>query len=264
MPTEQENVQYLYLVLTNGSHIPQIDWDAVAEALDLKKGAVSKRWSRLKNSMDAGEAPGPSVYKFLWLCIKHSTRDKVLNWSEIAQQCGTTVGAASKRYSRMKQAFDAGDAPPGSAQGTPAPKTSARATPKKCKVPNTTSDLTPTPKRKRATPKKKAVEEDDEEHTDIESQLEHDEDEEMQTPKRAKVTSKMRTKKEASMSVSNSEAKTFIKGDVEDAFKDDVEDESKDAESFVDAQEWVNDLVAGSTIGDDEDHDSRELSPRFI
>jgi hypothetical protein len=55
----------------------QIDWDAVAEALDLKKGAVSKRWSRLKKSMDAGEAPGPSVYKFLWLCIKHSTRDKV-------------------------------------------------------------------------------------------------------------------------------------------------------------------------------------------
>jgi hypothetical protein len=45
--------------------------------MDLKKGAVSKRWSRLKTSMDANQIPTASVYTFLWLCVKHSTRDKV-------------------------------------------------------------------------------------------------------------------------------------------------------------------------------------------
>jgi hypothetical protein len=45
--------------------------------MDLKKGAVSKRWSRLKQSMDKGQTPSDSVYQFLWLCVKHSTRDKV-------------------------------------------------------------------------------------------------------------------------------------------------------------------------------------------
>jgi hypothetical protein len=55
----------------------QIDWEAVGAAMDLKKGAVSKRWSRLKTSMEKGESPGGSVYNFLWLCLKHSNRDKV-------------------------------------------------------------------------------------------------------------------------------------------------------------------------------------------
>jgi hypothetical protein len=55
----------------------QIDWDAVGGAMDLKKGAVSKRWSRLKMSMEKGETPSGSAYKFLWICLKHSTRDKV-------------------------------------------------------------------------------------------------------------------------------------------------------------------------------------------
>jgi hypothetical protein len=55
----------------------QIDWDAVGGAMDLKKGAVSKRWSRLKTSMEKGETPNGSAYKFLWICLKHSTRDKV-------------------------------------------------------------------------------------------------------------------------------------------------------------------------------------------
>lgn len=168
----------------------------------------------------------------------------------------------------MKQAFEASDAPPGSAPGTPAPKASAKVTPKKSKAPNTAGDLTATPKRKHATPKKKAVEEDDGEDTDIESKLEDDEDEEMQTPKKAKVASKKRTKQEASMSIPSSEATTFIKGEVEDAFKDVVEDNIKNQpeaeEDFADAQEWVNDLAGGNTIADDEEYGSRELSPRFL
>jgi hypothetical protein len=45
--------------------------------MDLKKGAVTKRWSRLKKAMENGEAPGPSVYQFPWLCVKHSSLNKV-------------------------------------------------------------------------------------------------------------------------------------------------------------------------------------------
>jgi hypothetical protein len=55
----------------------QIDWDAIGAAMKLKKGAIMKRWSRLKKSMQDGQKPGGSVYQFLWLCVKHSKRDKV-------------------------------------------------------------------------------------------------------------------------------------------------------------------------------------------
>lgn len=27
--------------------------------------------------MDGGKNPGPTAYEFLWLCVKHNTRDKV-------------------------------------------------------------------------------------------------------------------------------------------------------------------------------------------
>lgn len=47
--------------------------------MNLKKEAVTKRWSRLKQSMKKGETPSGSVYTFLWLCLKHSSRDKVSN-----------------------------------------------------------------------------------------------------------------------------------------------------------------------------------------
>lgn len=56
---------------------PQVDWDAVGEALELSRGAVNKRWSRLKKAMEKEEAPSGSTYPFLWLCVKHSIRDKV-------------------------------------------------------------------------------------------------------------------------------------------------------------------------------------------
>jgi hypothetical protein len=45
--------------------------------MNLNKGAVTKRWSRLKQSMEKGETPSGSVYQFLWLCVKHAKRDKV-------------------------------------------------------------------------------------------------------------------------------------------------------------------------------------------
>ncbi|KAF2273584.1 uncharacterized protein EI97DRAFT_480598 [Westerdykella ornata] len=119
MPTEEENVQYLYLVLTAGG-TPTIDWSAVtADLAPLKIGAVKKRWSRLKQALEQGKNPGPSAQQLLWLCVKHSSRDKPLDWNLIAEKCNTTPGAASKRYSRMKQAFESGTAvPPASASAT--------------------------------------------------------------------------------------------------------------------------------------------------
>lgn len=50
---------------------------AVSKALDLSPGATSKRWSRLKQAMEQGKYPSAGSYGFLWLCVKHSTRDKV-------------------------------------------------------------------------------------------------------------------------------------------------------------------------------------------
>ncbi|KAF1993008.1 hypothetical protein P154DRAFT_107178 [Amniculicola lignicola CBS 123094] len=106
MPSDEDNVKYLYTVLTAAGP-PSVDWAAVGTALDLKPGAVSKRWSRLKQGMEKGNPPA-TAHPFLWLCMKHSTREKAPDWHDIAQKCNTTAGAASKRYSRMKQAFENG------------------------------------------------------------------------------------------------------------------------------------------------------------
>lgn len=101
MPTDEENVQFLYQVLMSGgtpnvsfaSDLPRdeavrvqerqdsnaykIDFKAVAEALDLKVGATNKRWSRLKQTMAQNKAPPATTYQFLWFCVKHSEREKV-------------------------------------------------------------------------------------------------------------------------------------------------------------------------------------------
>ncbi|KAH7116073.1 hypothetical protein B0J11DRAFT_571812 [Dendryphion nanum] len=109
--SEHENTQYLYLVLTDGG-APSIDFNKVTQELDIKKGATTKRWSRIKIAMASGKNPGGSAYQFLWLCLKHSTRDKAYDWESIAKACNTTAGAASKKYSRLKIAFEKGEAAP--------------------------------------------------------------------------------------------------------------------------------------------------------
>jgi hypothetical protein len=228
--------------------------------MDLKKGAVSKRWSRLKKAMENGEAPGGSVYKFLWLCLRHSDRDKVsthcqrplhtgifsahvliiaqaMDWKVIADQCGTTAGAASKRYSRMKQAFESGADAPSSNAGSPAPTTPSKATPGK-KTAAADGQATPTPKRKRGSPKEKAVGEEEPQDDDEEIKIkpEHDdteqsEDEDVKkTPKKkAKATPKPKANGKAAAPMTQ-----FIMlpppdvdrdGDEEDDVMDSVEDE---------------------------------------
>ncbi|KAG9194673.1 hypothetical protein G6011_04708 [Alternaria panax] len=165
MPSEAENIKYLYLVLTNDGD-PIIDWDAVSAALDLKKGAVTKRWSRLKQAMKKNEAPGGTTYQFLWLCVKHHTRTQPPNWNEIAAKANTTSGAASKRYSRMKKVFEENEtAPTSPIKNTPV---KSRNTPNfTAKKPDKTttssadgvedSQTTPTTKRKRVPPKNKVA-----------------------------------------------------------------------------------------------------------
>ncbi|RMZ72604.1 exocyst complex component exo84 [Pyrenophora seminiperda CCB06] len=178
MVSESENIQYLYVVLTNNgkpsvssaptSHqhyadIHKIDYEAVGTAMDLNKKAVCKRWSRLRQTLDKGEQPSPWTYQFLWLCVKHSTRDQPFNWAEIASKCNTTSGAASKRFSRMKIEFEGGEAPPSSpaAKATPA---KLKATPKSRVKKNEiatdsdedTADTQDTPVKAKAIPKVKA------------------------------------------------------------------------------------------------------------
>ncbi|KAF2473773.1 uncharacterized protein BDR25DRAFT_386651 [Lindgomyces ingoldianus] len=111
MSSDEENVKYLYLVLTTAGP-PTINWVAVGKDLDLKPSATSKRWSRLKISIAEGKNPGPTAYQFLWLCVKHCTDKKAPNWNLIAEKCGTTSAAASKRYSRLKLAIEKGEIMP--------------------------------------------------------------------------------------------------------------------------------------------------------
>ncbi|KAF2645281.1 hypothetical protein P280DRAFT_475841 [Massarina eburnea CBS 473.64] len=119
MPTEDENINFLYLVLTN-SGPPTLDIPTISSALGLNNGATSKRWSRLRSAMEEGKNPGSTAYQFLWLAVKHSDREgKSLDWKDIAAKCNTTPGAAAKRYSRMKKAFEEGKDAPGSVGGTP-------------------------------------------------------------------------------------------------------------------------------------------------
>ncbi|KAF1838103.1 hypothetical protein BDW02DRAFT_594976 [Decorospora gaudefroyi] len=159
MPTEAENIQYLYLILTNDGN-PDIDWDAVGGALNLNKVAVTKRWSRLRQSMNKDEAPGGSTYQFLWLCVKHHKRTTPLNWAEIATQANTTTGAASKRYSRMKKAFEDHETAPTTASPASNKKNKTPTKPRaKKNIPTATpsSSADDTPKRKRAAAPKKTV-----------------------------------------------------------------------------------------------------------
>ncbi|KAF2708896.1 hypothetical protein K504DRAFT_468120 [Pleomassaria siparia CBS 279.74] len=188
MPTDEENTLYLYLVLTDGG-MPSIDFDEVGKSLNLQKGAVSKRWSRLKQAMNENKPPGPTAYPFLWLCIKHSSLKKAPDWNAIAKKCNTTPGAASKRYSRMKQAFETGAAAPNSAGGKGANNDAASPT-----------KASPA-KRKRApaTPRKKAAattetDEDGVENVEDGMDVDEGEEESKPKPKRVRTPAKPRAK----------------------------------------------------------------------
>jgi hypothetical protein len=187
-----------------------------------------------------------------------------MNWNEIAEQCNTTAGAASKRYSRMKQAFEAGGGPPGSNPASPAPKTLSKTTRRKAKATTTDGEATPIPKRKRATLKKKAV---GEEEMEAKSDVEYDE-EDMGGTKKAKVVrpkatpkpkadSNVLVKKEAILPEPTNGIENEIEAEVED-FVD-----AQEWANSVDARKWVHDLVGGSTTTDEESHSMRGFHKRL-
>jgi hypothetical protein len=177
------------------------------------------------------------------------TINQAMDWQEIAEKCGTTAGAASKRYSRMKQAFEAGDAAPENNPASPTPKTTSKATPRKSKASTTDGEATPTPKRKRATPKKKAVDEDDAQ-VKPDPEIE-DEDEDMESPtKKAKVAKPKATPKSKAKGKMNAKVDDDADMMTPEPIREPTtpvkkEDGDGEFDNFIDAQEWVNELVGG-------------------
>jgi hypothetical protein len=180
---------------------------------------------------------------------------QAMDWNDIASKCGTTSGAASKRYSRMKQAFEAGGAPPAGNPASPASKAAA-----------VDGEATPTPKRKRAIKKKVASE--DEVEAEIKSERDAEEDEDMHTPKKARITEPKATP----TLKSKAKGKTNVKIDDADVpmmttetatvVKDEVEDEAGD--TFIDAKEWIKDLVPGQDDDTVEDDEEQALRKSFL
>ncbi|KAI0609640.1 hypothetical protein TUN199_05444 [Pyrenophora tritici-repentis] len=103
MPTIDENIQFLHLVLTNDGK-PAVNYSAVAAALNIRVSTVVKRLSRLNQSMDNDNAPRKSAYQFLWLCIKHTTGVQPINWVEIAAKCEHMV----EQYRQVGMELDNG------------------------------------------------------------------------------------------------------------------------------------------------------------
>ncbi|KAL1652822.1 hypothetical protein SLS61_004442 [Didymella pomorum] len=271
---QEQNIQILYSVLTvNGN--PTIDWDPVCAALELEKVAVTKRWLRLKLSINKGEKPDASNEQLLWLMVKHSERKKVgsptscflpphrrhsqgFDWVAIAEKCGSTKGAVSKRYSRMKLAFERGDEPPPS---TPTKGNKAAATPKKTpsKAQFKTQDdedgtPTTTSKRKRTPAKKKACS----------AEAADDEDEQDDKPKRVKSTPKARPRPKNAFRASDEnraseEPRTVVKGEpVEsdgDVFMDAPEQTSAEADAKGDIDE-----ISPTSVFSEQFAQARELA----
>ena len=176
-----------------------------------------------------------------------------MDWAGIARKCGTTPGAASKRYSRMKQAFNKGDA--------------ATTTPSKSKNDSkgalpSSEGSTPCPKRKRtsvATLKNKNAagatpddEEDDDESIDKKSKRNKKKrikTETGNTPKLRATPKPKSTDKQTphlptpthSSSVNPTEATTLVKPDPDagEPHPIAVDDKDEDEEYFYDANEVV-------------------------
>lgn len=130
------------------------------------------------------------------------TQHQGYDWDAIATACGSTKGAVSKRYSRLKLSLQQGDAPPKS----PSKSVKSECTP------------TTTPKRKRSTAGKvKSTESGD------------GEDEDNLTPKRAKTTPKSKPRPKNG----------FRAGELKEAVEavDVVKSEVEDDDVFADARE---------------------------
>lgn len=150
----------------------------------------------------------------------------------------------------MKQAFEAGSAAPGSYSGSPAPKTPSKATPRKKKAAASADDCegTPTPKRKRASPKKKDVavkSEPEEDGEEADATSEESEEDNKITPKKArvmkpKVASKSKTPVKSSVKKEDSINVLSMQPKPAPAIKnEEVEDTFVTAEEYIDEEGHV-------------------------
>ncbi|KAF3003563.1 NADPH:quinone reductase [Curvularia kusanoi] len=214
MPTNEENVKFLHGVLTNKG-VPKVNWDPICEALDLKKGAVQKRWSRLQHAAAKGDKLPGSAEQLLWLMVKHQTSDtdKSFDWQAIAEACNSTPGAVSKRFSRLKLAMENGAAPPSAPATANSSPEAVKKTPTKGNgKAKDDEDIMATP-----TKRKRIVKEVDPKDNEDDSKGNEDDGEEIGlTPKRSKATPKSKPRPKMGFRASDEKNAVNVKEEPED------------------------------------------------
>lgn len=147
-----------------------------------------------------------------------------MDWEAIAKLCNSTKGACSKRYSRLKTAFENGDAAPKmpTKGSNSAPTTPSKITQKSTATAESDDDdtgiPTPTPKRKRALAQENP-------ECEVKATSETDEEEAFIKPKRVKSTPRSKAKpkngfRASDQNVEAEEAKVVIKGEPVDEDSD--------------------------------------------
>ncbi|GME27260.1 putative mannan endo-alpha-mannosidase dcw1 [Neofusicoccum parvum] len=122
MPTELENAKFMFQVL-QFSNATGFNYKVIGDACNISAGAANKRMSRLKQAVKAGKETGLDV-RFLWSCIQNSDMGTI-NFQTLGAELNLSAGAASKRWSRLKQTLERGE------MGAPAPSKGGGAAGKK-------------------------------------------------------------------------------------------------------------------------------------
>ncbi|KAH9882070.1 hypothetical protein J1614_001242 [Plenodomus biglobosus] len=184
---------------------------------------------------------------YLYLILTNDGPPTAITWADIAAKCGTTSGAASKRFSRMKQAFekDGGMPSTGKATSTSANANASASTRKAKKTTDSPGDDGDTDVAQIPTLKDKR------------KALADDEDNKSKRVKSAKVIPKPKgIGKGKSKAKLGDDAKTVVEG--EDIVKTEMPDEQDD---IHDATEHVEDDGHDSV---DNDGHEREFSSLLI
>ncbi|OJD40593.1 uncharacterized protein BKCO1_1000397 [Diplodia corticola] len=106
MPTDLENARLMLLCL-QFSTATTFDYKKIGEECGISAGAASKRMSRLKKAIKEGKETNLDV-RYLWSCIRLSDMDNV-DFKAVGAELSLNPGAASKRWSRLKQALERGE-----------------------------------------------------------------------------------------------------------------------------------------------------------
>ncbi|KAL1651955.1 hypothetical protein SLS58_000078 [Diplodia intermedia] len=107
MPSDLENAKLMFLCL-QFSTATAFDYKKIGDECGVSAGAASKRMSRLKQAVKAGKEGAGLDVRYLWSCIQHSDMNNV-DFKAVGAELGLNPGAASKRWSRLKQALERGE-----------------------------------------------------------------------------------------------------------------------------------------------------------